>query len=113
MKSLNRAQFIGYVGADPTVINKDNYCIAKFSIATSESWEDKESGKKEETTQWHNIVCFGKLADITKSFLKKGAQVYVEGKLKNSSWEKDGQKYYATETVADNLIMLDKKGDEK
>jgi single-strand DNA-binding protein len=110
MSSLNKVQLIGRLGKDPEVKHtNDNVPVAKFSLATTETYKDK-SGQKQETTEWHNIVCWRNLAEIAERYLTKGKQVYIEGKIKTRSWDdKDGVKKYITEIVADNFIMLDKK----
>lgn len=112
MPSVNRAELIGHLGRDPETRYTPNgtaYC--KFSIATSEKWKDKQSGEKKEKTEWHNIVAWGKLAEIVGEYASKGRLVYVTGKLQTSSWEKDGATHYKTEIVADNVILLDKQND--
>lgn len=99
--SVNRAILIGRCGKDPTVrYTQDNRPIVSFSIATSTSWKDRASGERREDTTWHNIVIFNtRLADVAEKYVRKGSHVYVEGEIKNRSWEKDGQKHYITEIV--------------
>jgi single-strand DNA-binding protein len=107
MANLNRWQGIGRLGKDPEVRNLDNgNTVANFSIACSESYKDRTTGEKKETTEWINCVAWKGLADIAGRFLHKGDLVMVEGKLRTRSWEKDGQTRYITEVVLDNLIML-------
>lgn len=104
---LNKVTLIGNLGKDPdskTLPNGEMLC--SFSIATSEKYTDKQ-GNKVETTEWHNVVVWRKLAEIAAKYLKKGSKVYIEGKLKTRSWEKDGEKKYATDIVAESFIMLD------
>jgi single-strand DNA-binding protein len=110
MSSLNKVQLIGRLGKDPEIkFTNDNVPVAKFSLATTETYKDK-SGQKQETTEWHNIVCWRNLAEIAEKFLSKGKQVYIEGKIKSRSWDdKDGVKRYITEIIADNFIMLDRR----
>ncbi|MEE8244907.1 MAG: single-stranded DNA-binding protein, partial [Pseudomonadales bacterium] len=84
--------------------------VTNFSVATSESWRDKQSGEQQERTEWHNVVCFSRLAEIAGEYLHKGSKVYIEGSLRTSSWEKEGQKRYRTEIMARDLQMLDSKG---
>lgn len=106
-KALNKVQLIGHLGKDPELkYTTTGVCVASFSIATTESWKDQE-GNTQERTEWHRIVAWRKFAEICGEWLKKGARVYVEGKLQTRSWEKDGHKNYSTEIVIDNMIMLD------
>ncbi len=113
MNSLNRVTLIGRLGADPEVrYLEGGTAKAAFRMATTESYVDKNSGQRVENTQWHSIVAWRKLAEIAEKYLRKGALIYVEGKLNTRSWDdKDGNKKYITEVVADNFIMLDKKGE--
>jgi single-strand DNA-binding protein len=112
--SVNKAIILGHVGNDPEIKTFDNgNKVANFSLATSESWKDK-NGEKQEATEWHNIAVFGKLADIVESYVKKGQQLYIEGKIKTRSWDdSDGNKKYMTEIVlngfGDKLDMVGKK----
>lgn len=106
MAGINKAIIVGSLGKDPEITyTSDGNAVCKFSIATSESWTDK-SGQKRESTEWHNIVVFGKLAENCAEYLTKGSKAYVEGKLKTSSWEKDGHKFYKTEIVAKHVEFL-------
>lgn len=105
-KSLNKVQLIGTVGRDPeTKYIPSGTAVAKFSLAMNERYKDK-SGQWADKTEWSDIVCWAKLAEIVGQYVKKGGRVYVEGKLSTSSWEKDGQKRYKTEIVASDIIML-------
>jgi single-strand DNA-binding protein len=108
--NLNRAMIIGNLTRDPelrTTPNGQNVC--NFSVATSSQWNDA-SGQKQERVEYHNIVAWGKLADICGQFLGKGRKVYIEGRLQTRDWEaQDGSKRNRTEIVAENMIMLDKK----
>ena len=110
MGGINKCILIGNLGADPEVRTLDNGTkVASFSIATTESWKDKDGNKKEET-EWHNIVLWRGLAEIAEKYLKKGNSVYVEGKITTRSWEdSDGIRRYTTEIVAKNLTMLGSK----
>lgn len=112
MRSLNKVTLIGRLGKDPEIQRfDDNVMVARFSIATSETYKDK-TGNMVESTEWHNIVVWRKLGEIAEKFLKKGSQIYLEGKLRTRSWDdKDGNKRYTTEIQADNFIMLDKKSE--
>lgn len=110
MKSLNNVQLIGHLGNDPEVITHDGKLLVKFSLATGETWVDKTTSEKKNTTEWHKVVCFNKLAEIVKGYLKKGAKVYLSGKLKTSKWQdKHHENHYTTEIVAEDFIMLDAK----
>jgi single-strand DNA-binding protein len=108
MKGVNKAIIVGNLGQDPDIrYTASGAAIANISIATSESWKDKESGKQQEKTEWHRVVFFGKLAEIVAEYLKKGSQVYVEGKLQTRKWQdKDGNDKYTTEIVANEMQML-------
>ena len=102
---------IGNLGRDPeTRYAQSGSAVTRFSIATSESWKDKASGEMQERTEWHNVVCFARLAEIAGEYLRKGSKVYIEGSLRTSSWEADGQKKYRTEVNARELQMLDSRG---
>jgi len=105
----NKVQLIGNLGQDPEIVNMENgNKLAKFSIATSERYKNAQ-GEKVEDVQWHNIVAWGKTADIVDNYFVKGKQVVVEGKLTHRSWEdKEGTKRYVTEVVANELLMLSK-----
>ncbi len=112
MASLNKVILIGNLGGDPELRKTSgDLSIAQFSIATSEKRKD-ESGNFQEKTEWHKIVAFGRTAEIVSEYLKKGSSVCIEGKIQYSSWEKDGQKHYKTEIIANNLVMLGKKSNE-
>lgn len=107
--SVNKVILIGFLGSDPEVKTLDSSVkVARVSLATSESYTDK-SGKKVENTEWHNLVIWRGLADVVEKYTKKGSQIYVEGKLKTSSYEKDSIKHYRTDIVVDNLRLLDRK----
>lgn len=111
MSGVNKVILIGRLGKDPEVRNLDNGAVvANFSIATSESYKDRTTGEKKEITEWHNIVLWRGLAEISQKYLKKGDMVYIEGKLRTRSWEKEGVTRYTTEIVADNMNMLSPKG---
>lgn len=102
---LNKIQLIGFLGADPDVrFTQEQEAIARVRIATSETW--KKDGKRQERTEWHNVVFFGKLAEIVGDHLKKGSLVYVEGRLQTRSWDKEGETRYSTEIVAESMKML-------
>lgn len=114
-RSLNKVQLIGNVGRDPEIrFTKDGSPIANMSIATSDTWKDKQ-GQKQEKTEWHRIVVFGKLAEIIQKYVNKGDKLFIEGKLQTKKWtDKNGQDRYTTEIVLDGfggqLIMLGSQG---
>jgi single-strand DNA-binding protein len=107
MSSLNKVMLIGRLGKDPEVrYTPDGAPVANFSLATSEFWTDK-SGTRQEKTEWHNIVAWSKLADLSKRYLTKGRQVYIEGRLRTREWDdKDGNKRRTTEIVASQIVLL-------
>ncbi|MEM6708292.1 MAG: single-stranded DNA-binding protein [Pseudomonadota bacterium] len=110
-RGINKVILIGNLGRDPeTRYSQGGSAVTNFSVATSESWRDKGSGEMQERTEWHNVVCFARLAEIAGEYLKKGSKVYIEGSLRTSSWEQDGQKRYRTEVMARELQMLDSRG---
>ena len=107
MSSVNKVILLGNLGKDPEVkYLEGGIATAKFSLATGETWKDKTTGEKKERTEWHNIVLWRGLAEVAEKYLHKGDKVYIEGKIRSRSWEKDGQKHYATEIVGDNMTML-------
>jgi single-strand DNA-binding protein len=114
-RSLNKVQLIGNVGKDPEIrFTQDGRPIANLTIATSESWNDKQ-GQKQEKTEWHRVVAFGKLAEIIQSYVKKGSKLYIEGQLQTRKWtDNQGQDKYTTEIVippfGGQMLMLDSKG---
>ena len=106
MAGVNKVIIVGRLGADPETKQVGNGgTVARLSVATSENWVDKE-GQKQERTEWHRIVVWGKLAEICGRHLSKGRQVYVEGRLQTRSWEDNGQKKYSTEIVANTVQFL-------
>lgn len=111
MSGVNKVILVGRLGKEPEVRNLDNgAAVANFTIATSESYKDRTTGEKKEVTEWHNIVLWRGLAEIAQKYLHKGDLVYIEGKLRTRSWEKDGVTRYTTEVVADNMTMLGSRG---
>jgi single-strand DNA-binding protein len=112
MGSLNKVILIGNLGRDPEIrYTPDGTPVANFSIATTESWTDK-AGSRQDRTEWHNIVAWRKLAELSKRFLTKGKQVYIEGKLQTREWnDKDGNKRRTTEVIANQMILLGPRGD--
>ena len=110
-RGINKVMLIGNLGRDPeTRYAQNGNAVTRFSIATSESWKDRTSGEQQERTEWHNVVCFARLAEIAGEYLRKGSKVYIEGSLRTSSWEANGEKKYRTEINARELQMLDSRG---
>ena len=110
--SINKVILIGNLGRDPEVRHtQSGDAIVHFSIATSESWKDKQSGEQKEKTEWHKVVMFRRLAEIAAEYLRKGSQVYIEGKLRTNKWQdRDGNDRYTTEIIADEMQMLGGRG---
>ena len=111
-RGVNKAILIGNLGRDPEVrYSPGGSAVTKISIATTEAWKDRESGEQKEKTEWHRVVFFGRLAEIASEYLKKGSQVYVEGRIQTNKWQdKDGNDRYTTEIVANNMQMLGSRG---
>ena len=110
-RGVNKVILVGNLGADPeTRYTPSGTAITSIRIATSESWKDKTSGEQQERTEWHRVKFFGRLAEIAAEYLKKGGQVYVEGKLRTDEYEKDGFKRYSTDIIADEMQMLGSRG---
>lgn len=109
----NKAQLIGRLGRDPEVrFTTEGKAVANLAIATTESWKDKASGERKEKTEWHRVVLFGKIAEIARDYLKKGALVLLEGPIRTRKWQdQSGQDHYTTEIHADTLKMLGGKSD--
>ena len=107
-RGINKVIVVGNLGADPDARYMPNgNAVTNISVATSESWKDKETGDRQERTEWHRVVFFGRLAEIASEYLKKGSQVYVEGRLKTRKWEdKEGNDRWTTEIVANDMQML-------
>tara|TARA_B100000959_G_scaffold281874_1_gene347009 strand:- start:197 stop:631 length:435 start_codon:yes stop_codon:yes gene_type:complete len=107
-RGINKVIVVGNLGADPDSRSMPSgNAVTNISVATSESWNDKETGEKQEKTEWHRVVFFGRLAEIASDYLKKGSQVYVEGKLQTRKWEdKEGNERWTTEIVANQMQML-------
>ena len=106
MASLNKVMLIGNLGKDPELkYTPSGQAVATFSLATTRKWRDKEGGDKEDT-QWHNIKVWGRTAEVANQYLKKGRQVFIEGRLEHRQYEQDGQKKYFTEVVCENMVMM-------
>jgi single-strand DNA-binding protein len=110
MAGVNKVILIGNLGADPEVRHLQNGAsVANFRLATSETYKDRQTGERREQTEWHNVVAWRGLAEITEKYLRKGSKVYVEGKLRTRKWQdKDGQDRYTTEIQADEMTLLDR-----
>ena len=110
MANLNKVTLIGRLGQDPEIrYTQSGSAVANATIATNDYWTDKQGGKQERT-EWHSLVLWGKLADLAQSYLKKGSQVYVEGRMQTRDWEdQQGQKHYKTEVVVTTMQFLDAK----
>jgi single-strand DNA-binding protein len=110
-RGINKVILVGNLGADPEVrYSANGTAVTKLRIATSEQWKDKQSGEMQERTEWHRITAFGRLAEIMGEYLKKGSQVYIEGKLQTSTYEKEGQTHYSTDIIANEMQMLGGRG---
>jgi single-strand DNA-binding protein len=114
-RGINKAIIVGNLGRDPEVrYTASGSAVANVTVATSESWKDKQSGERQERTEWHRVVFFGRLAEIAEEYLKKGSQVYVEGSIRTQKWQdkESGQDRYTTEIVARDMQMLGSRGGE-
>jgi single-strand DNA-binding protein len=111
-RGINKVILIGNLGADPeTRAMPSGMTVANLSVATSESWKDKQSGENKERTEWHKVALFGRLGEIAGEYLKKGSKVYIEGSLRTRKWQdKSGNDRYTTEIIADEMQMLDSRG---
>ncbi len=109
MGGVNKVIIIGRLGKDPEIrYTPAGDAVATLTIATSDDWRDKNTGERQSKTEWHRVVAWRKLAEIAGNYLKKGSQVYIEGKLQTRSWEdRDGVKRFTTEIIAQNMQMLD------
>ena len=112
MSGVNKVILVGNLGADPTMRHTPSgSAVVNFNVATSETFKNK-NGEKETRTEWHRVVAWARLAEICNEYLKKGKQVYIEGRLQTRSWEdQSGTKKYSTEVVANNMVMLGRAGD--
>jgi len=112
-RGINKVILVGNLGADPEVrYMPSGGAVANVTVATSENWKDKQSGEKQERTEWHRVVFFNRLAEIAGEYLKKGAKIYVEGSLRTRKWQDQatGTDRYMTEIVASEMQMLDGRG---
>ena len=112
-RGVNKVILVGNLGQKPDMkYTQSNTAVANLSLATSESWKDKDSGDLKTKTEWHRVVYFGKLAEIAEQYLDKGSKVYVEGKLQTRKWQDQaGNDRYTTEVLGQELTMLDSRGD--
>lgn len=111
-RSVNKVSLIGTLGRDPEVRYLPNgNAVANISLATDESYTDKNTGQKVEQTEWHRLTIYGRLAEICQQYLRKGSRAYFEGKLRTREWEKDGVKRYTTEIICNDMMMLDPRQD--
>ena len=110
---INKVELIGNLGADPEVkVMPSGGNVVNLRLATTRRWKDRNSGDRKEATEWHRVVCFNRTADIAAQYLKKGSQVYIEGRLQTRKWQaQDGTDRYSTEVVANSLTMLGSKSD--
>lgn len=108
MRGVNKVILVGNLGADPeTRYTSGGAAVTNMRLATTEQWRDKQSGERQEKTEWHQVVLFGRLAEIASEYLKKGRQVYIEGRLQTRKWQgQDGQDRYTTEIVANEMQLL-------
>ena len=111
-RGINKVILVGNVGVDPDVRYMPNgNAVTTLSIATSETWKDKQTGDKQERTEWHRVVCFNRLGEIAGEYVRKGSKLYVEGSLRTRKWQdQQGQDRYTTEIIASDIQMLDSKG---
>jgi single-strand DNA-binding protein len=113
-RGINKAVIVGTLGRDPEIRYAANgNAVVNISVATNESWKDRETGESQERTEWHRIVIFGKLGEIASQYLKKGSQAYFEGKIKTSKWQDEsGNNRYTTEIVANEMQMLGRRQEQ-
>jgi single-strand DNA-binding protein len=111
-RGINKVILIGHLGADPeTRAMPSGMSVANLRLATTESWKDKQSGEQQERTEWHNVALFGRLGEIAAEYLRKGSQVYIEGRLRTRKWQdKEGRDRYTTEIVGNEMQMLGGRG---
>jgi len=114
LAGVNKIILVGRLGKDPEIrYTPSGAAVANFTVATSEEWKDRETGEKQERTEWHRIVAWRRLGEVCGEYLHKGSQVYIEGRLQTRSWEdRDGNKRYTTEVIAQTMQMLDSAGRE-
>ncbi len=110
-RGINKVILVGNLGADPEVrYMPSGSAVTNIRLATTDSWKDKQSGERQERTEWHRVVFFNRLAEIAGEYLRKGSQVYIEGSLRTRTYDKDGQTHYSTEIIANEMQMLGGRG---
>lgn len=111
-RGVNKVIIVGNLGQDPeTRYMPSGSAVTNFTVATNESWKDKQTGEQKERTEWHRVSMFNRLAEVAAEYLRKGSQVYIEGKLRTRKWQgKDGSDRYTTEIIADEMQMLGGRG---
>ncbi len=111
-RGVNKVILIGHIGADPDLrYMPSGNAATTLSVATNESWKDKQTGERQERTEWHRVVCFNRLGEIAGEYVKKGSKIYIEGSLRTRKWQdQQGTDRYTTEIVASDIQMLDAKG---
>ena len=108
---INKVILVGNLGQDPEIkYTAGGAAVTTLSLATSESWKDKDTGSDQEKTEWHRVVLWRRLAEIAGEYLKKGSKVYIEGQLQTRKWEQDGQTRYTTEVIGRDMQFLDSRG---
>ena len=112
-RGVNKVIIVGNLGQDPeTRYMPSGAAVTNFTVATNESWKDKQTGEQKDRTEWHRVAMFNRLAEIAAEYLRKGSQVYIEGKLRTRKWQgQDGNDRYTTEIIADEMQMLGSRGD--
>ncbi len=110
-RGINKVILVGNVGQDPeTRYMPNGNAVTNITLATSETWKDKNTGEQQERTEWHRVTFYQRLAEIVAEYVKKGSKLYIEGRLQTRSWEQDGIKRYATDIIANEMQMLDSRG---
>ncbi len=111
-RGINKVIIVGNLGQDPdTRYMPSGAAVTNFTVATNESWKDKQTGEQKDRTEWHRVAMFGRLAEVAAEYLRKGSQVYIEGKLRTRKWQdRDGKDRYTTEIIADEMQMLGGRG---
>ena len=113
-RGINKVILIGNCGGDPDCRFMPNgNAVTNITLATSESWKDKQTGQQQERTEWHRIIFFNRLGEVAGEYLRKGSKVYIEGSLRTREWEKDGVKRYTTEIIASEMQMLDSRNNQQ
>jgi len=111
-RGVNKVILIGNLGRDPeTRYTPDGLAVSNITVATAESWKDRQTGQQQERTEWHRVVMYARLGEIASEYLRKGSKVYIEGKIRTNKWQdKSGNDRYTTEIIANEMQMLDSKG---